>query len=132
MNQKTPRWIVVYLAVTGVMALLFSVMGYLKPDVQFGTWGALGATGALSLGGPLGLYLSRNIATAVVSGFAVMNRTAGVVGAALLLRTVTDLLDTVHALASGSGAAAASFAAVMAAIDLAALVVLRRASMAAV
>ncbi len=119
MNPTAPRWTTIYCAVTGAMALALSLLAYVKPDVQFGTWSALGASGALSLAGPLGLYIARNLATAAISALAFANKSAAVVGAVLTLRAVTDGLDALHALTGGAGMAGAGFAVVMFAIDIA-------------
>ena len=120
-NNKIPRWPKIYLGIVSVLALLFSAMGYFNPDMQFGTWEALGATGALSLSGPLGLYLSRNIATGLIGLFAIWRQSADMIIVALLLRLFTELFDFIHALVSGVGVDGIVFPGVMLIIDAAAL-----------
>jgi hypothetical protein len=93
MNSSMPKWITIYLWVVAVMALVFSVMGYIKPEIQFSTWQAFGQAGALSIIGPLGLYLARNIATVAVCVFALLKPGIAIFQAAFVLRAVTDLLD---------------------------------------
>ena len=124
MNSSTPKWIIVYLWIVTVMALIFSIMGYIKPDVQFGTWQAFGQVGALSIIGPLGLYLARNIATVAVCAFALFTPSIAVLQAAFILRGVTDMMDLVHN-AIGGNMPIAIFALVMFLIEVFALIKLR-------
>lgn len=124
-STKAPGWTRIYLGVTSALALMFSVLGYLKPGVQFATWPVLTTAGALSLAGPLGLYLSRNLATVVVGVWAVRDGGVAPLRAGLLLRAVTDGLDAVHQ-AIGGNPPGAGFAVVMCTIEVAALVSLSR------
>jgi hypothetical protein len=121
MNNKIPTWVLVYLGIAGVAALLFGAMGYLNPDMQFSGWEAFDAAGALSLAGPLGLYIARNIATGLVSLFAIWRRSKDMVIVALLLRLFTELFDTINALAGSAGIGGAALALVMLIIDAVAL-----------
>lgn len=120
-----PHWTKTYLTITAVMAFLFSVLAYVDPSKQFGTWTALSAAGATSLAGPLGVYIARNLATIVVTVFGVADGSRAAVSSALLLRAVSDGLDAVHNLI-GANPPGAAFASVMFLIDVAALVVVRR------
>jgi hypothetical protein len=120
-NNQTPKWITIYLWVTTAMATMFSLLAYFKPEIQFGTWETLKATGALSLAGPLGLYLSRNLATVAVGVFALTNKSVSAIKTLLILRVVTDGLDFAHNAIAGNMQGGA-FAAVMCAIEIFALV----------
>lgn len=113
-------WMKVYLGITSVMALAFSALAYVQPQAQFGAWEALGAAGALSLAGPLGLYIARNLATAAVGLFA-LRAGPTALSTALLLRAVTDGLDALHN-AVGGNYPGVGFAGVMCAVDVVALV----------
>lgn len=119
-TNSIPKWITVYLWVTAAMASAFSVLAYLKPDVQFAVWPALKAEGALSLAGPLGLYIARNLATVATTVFALLSGTVSAIRAALILRVVTDGMDCVHNAFAGN-MPGAGFAGVMLAIEVAAL-----------
>ncbi|MEQ8423750.1 MAG: hypothetical protein RIA63_03505 [Cyclobacteriaceae bacterium] len=103
-NQSTsiPKWINIYLWVTFAITLGASLAGYFKPDALLGTWEALPAAGALSLAGPLGLFLSRNMATAVVTLFGLLQKSASMIKIVLLLRIVSDGLDLVNNLIAGN------------------------------
>ena len=103
-NQSTsiPKWINIYLWVTFAITLGASLAGYFKPDALLGTWEALTAAGALSLAGPLGLFLSRNMATAVVTLFGLLQKSASMIKIVLLLRIVSDGLDLVNNLIAGN------------------------------
>ena len=118
--MQTPKWITVYLWVTTLMATMFSLLAYFKPDVQFSTWEAFSTSGALSLAGPLGLYVSRNLATVCVGLFALTNKSSEAIKALLILRLVTDGLDFAHNVLAGN-LAGGSFALVMGAIEAFAL-----------
>ena len=121
MKDKIPIWVLVYLGLIGVLALLFGAMGYFNPGGQFGSWEAFGAAGALSLTGPLGLYVARNIATGLVSLVAVWRRSKDMVILALLLRLFTELFDTINAFAGGAGVGGVAFPIVVLIIDAVAL-----------
>ena len=98
MTQTTivPKWIKIYLWLTFLITLGASLAGYFKPDALLGTWEALTAGGALSLAGPLGLFLSRNVGTAIVTAFALVKNNAAMIKIVLLLRIVSDGLDLVN------------------------------------
>lgn len=103
-NQSTsiPKWVNIYLWVTFAITLGASLAGYFKPDALLGTWEALPAAGALSLAGPLGLFVSRNMATAVVTLFGLLQKSASMIKIVLLLRIVSDGLDLVNNLIAGN------------------------------
>ena len=102
-NSTTiPKWVTIYLWVTFIITLGASLAGYFKPDALLGTWEALPAAGALSLAGPLGLFVSRNMATAVVTLFGLLQKNASMIKIDLLLRIVSDGLDLVNNLIAGN------------------------------
>ena len=101
-SATVPKWITIYLWITFLITLGASLAGYFKPDALLGTWEALPATGALSLAGPLGLFVSRNMATAVVTLFALVQRNSSMIKIVLLLRIVSDGLDLVNNLIAGN------------------------------
>lgn len=96
------KWITIYLWVTFFITLGASLTAYFKPDALLGTWEALPAPGALSLAGPLGLFVSRNMATAVVTLFALLQKNASMIKIVLLLRIISDGLDLVNNLIAGN------------------------------
>lgn len=98
--DTTPKWVKIYLWITAFITLSASMAGYFKPDALLGTWETLTAAGALSLAGPLGLFLSRNMATAVITVFALVKNNAAMIKIVLLLRIVSDGLDLVNNLAA--------------------------------
>lgn len=101
-TQIAPKWVTIYLWIATVMATMFSLLAYFKPDIQFGTWETLSAAGATSLAGPLGLYIARNLATAVSGFYALTQRSLPMMKILLILRLVTDGLDFVHNAAAGN------------------------------
>lgn len=101
-TSTTPKWIIIYLWITAFITLGASLTGYFKPDALLGTWEALPAAGALSLAGPLGLFVSRNLATAVVTIFALLRNNASMIKLVLLLRIVSDGLDLVNNIIAGN------------------------------
>lgn len=106
-STATPKWITIYLWITFVITLGASLSGYFMPEALLGTWEALPAAGALSLAGPLGLFLSRNVGTAVVTAFALVRNNVSMIMVVLLLRIVSDGLDLVNNLIAGNIAVAA-------------------------
>lgn len=118
-NQSTsmPKWIPIYLWVTAFITLGASLAAYFKPDALLGTWEALPAAGALSLGGPLGLFVSRNMGTAVVTIFGLIKKNASMIKIILLLRIVSDGLDLVNNLIA-SNMPVAIMGGVMCAIEI--------------
>lgn len=101
-STTTPKWITIYLWITAFITIGASLAGYFKPDALLGTWEALSAGGALSLAGPLGLFLSRNVGTAIVTVFALVKKNASMIKIVLLLRIVSDGLDLVNNLIAGN------------------------------
>ena len=118
-NDSTlvPKWITTYLWVTALITVGACTAGYFMPDALLGTWEALGAGGALSLAGPLGLFLSRNVGTVVVTIFGLLQNNASMIKLILLLRIVSDGLDCVHNLIA-SNLPIAIFGGVMCLIEI--------------
>jgi len=96
LQTRIQKWVIIYLWVATVMALMFSVLAYIKPDIQFGAWEAFSVTGALSLAGPVGLYISRNLATVFAGIYALTHKSVMTIKVLLILRLFTDGLDFVH------------------------------------
>jgi hypothetical protein len=101
-STTIPKWITIYLWFTFLITLGASLSAYFKPDALLGTWEALPAAGALSLAGPLGLFVSRNFGTAVVTAFALVKSNASMIKLVLLLRIVSDGLDCVNNIIAGN------------------------------
>lgn len=100
--KTIPKWITIYLWVTFIITLGASLTAYIKPAAMLGTWEALPAAGALSLAGPLGLFVSRNMATAVITIFALVQKNVDMIRLVLLLRIVSDGLDLVNNVIAGN------------------------------
>ncbi len=116
-THTVPKWIIIYLWVTFIITLGASLSGYFMPEGLLGTWEALKAPGALSLAGPLGLFVSRNMATAVVTLYGLIKKNASMIKIILILRIVSDGLDTVNNLIAGN-MPVAIMGAVMCAIEI--------------
>ncbi len=101
-STTTPKWITIYLWITAFITLGASLAGYFKPDALLATWPALDAPGALSLAGPLGLFVARNMATAAVTIYALLQKNVSMIKIVLLLRIVSDGLDLVNNLSAGN------------------------------
>lgn len=95
-TSTTPKWINIYLWLTLLITLGASLAGYFKPDALLGDWEAISAAGALSLAGPLGLFVSRNMATAVVTFYGLVSKNISMIKIILVLRIVSDGLDAVN------------------------------------
>ena len=101
-STSVPKWITIYIWITAFITLGASMAGYFMPDALLGSWEAISAGGALSLAGPLGLFVSRNFATAVVTIFALVQKNASMIKLVLLLRIVSDGLDLANNLIAGN------------------------------
>ena len=95
-TSSTPKWIIIYLWLTAIITIGACVAGYFMPDALLATWPALDAAGALSLAGPLGLFLSRNVATVVVTVFTLIKKNAAMIKIVLLLRIFSDGFDLIN------------------------------------
>jgi len=100
-STSVPKWVTIYLWITFLITLGASLAGYFSPEALLGTWEAISAKGALSLAGPLGLFVSRNMATAVVTLFGLIQKNASMIKLILLLRIVSDGLDFVNNMIAG-------------------------------
>ncbi len=97
-NESTnvPNWIVIYLWVTALITIGATASGYFMPDALLGTWEAKTAAGAFALSGPLGLFLSRNMATFVVTVFGLLQNNKSMIKIILVLRVISDGFDTIN------------------------------------
>lgn len=95
-TNSTPKWIIIYLWLTAVITVGACIAGYFMPDSLLATWPALKAVGALSLAGPLGLFLSRNVATAVVTVFSLVKKNSDMIKIVLILRIFSDGFDLIN------------------------------------
>lgn len=112
-----PKWVNIYAWVTVAITVGASAAGYLQPGALFGTWEALETAGALSFAGPVGLFLARNVGTAVLGIFALTRKNSSLIVAYLVLRIATDGMDCIHNLIADN-MPVAIMAAVMCAIDI--------------
>lgn len=100
MKSGIPTWIMIWCFLIAMLPLAFGVQGYIDPASHFGEEAT--ASGAALYAGPIGLYIARNMASAVVTLFAMSMRSAPMLIVALLLRAVTDVFDVVHNLIAGT------------------------------
>jgi hypothetical protein len=119
-THKTPKWITGYLWFTAALTALFCILSYVSPGMLLKDWPAFSAAGALSLAGPLGLYLARNVATFFVTVFSLTDKSIGALKALLILRLVSDTFDCIHNFIGGN-IPVAVFGLVMAIIEIFAL-----------
>ncbi|MEM6804311.1 MAG: hypothetical protein AAF696_23115 [Bacteroidota bacterium] len=115
-----PKWVTIYLWVTVAITLGASIAGYLAPDALFGGWEALSAGGALSLAGPVGLFISRNLGTAIVGIYSLTQKNTSMIKLYLILRVAEDGIDFIHNIIAGN-MQVAIMAIVMCAIEIFAL-----------
>lgn len=124
-RNAIPKWITIYLWITFLITLGASLSAYFKPDALLGGWEAFSAAGALSLAGPLGLFVSRNMATAVITLYGLVQKNASMIKIILLLRIVSDGLDFVNNIIAGN-MQVAIMGGVMCLIEVVAFVMLQR------
>lgn len=101
-DQSVPTWITVYLWFVSIISAVFALVIYTNPAAMWSNWEAAGATGAFSLAGPAGLFCARNLGTAVLGAYALLNKSRPMIEGFLVFRVVVDALDGVHALIEGN------------------------------
>jgi hypothetical protein len=99
MKRDIPTWILIWSFVIAMLPLSFSIQGYLDPVSHFPE--AAGA-GASIYGGPIGLYLARNLASVVITLFALARRSRSMLIIVLMLRAVTDIFDVINNAIAGT------------------------------
>ena len=97
--KKIPVWVSVIAGLFILAPITSSTMGYIDPTFQFSEFDA----DALPLAGPLGMYLSRKLATALVMAVALFKRETGMLTCAFLLVLFTYILDIINKLVGGGG-----------------------------
>jgi len=85
--------------IVALLPLGFGLQGYLDPGAHFPE--AL-TQGDAIYGGAIGLYIARNMASVVITLFALAKRSAHMLIIVLLLRAVTDLFDVINNSISGT------------------------------
>jgi hypothetical protein len=83
-EQPYPKWIYYYLCFVTVVSVVFAVIIYVNPAAMWGHWEAAGAAGAFSLVGPAGLFCARNLGTAAMGAYALINKSAPMIEALLI------------------------------------------------
>ncbi|MGX9354528.1 hypothetical protein ACS3SW_05035 [Roseobacteraceae bacterium S113] len=100
-DQPVPKWIYAYLWFVTFVSVVFAVTIYLNPGAIWGHWDAVDAPGALALTGPAGLFCARNLGTAAMGAYALLNKSRSMMESFLVFRIVVDFLDGTHALIGG-------------------------------
>lgn len=106
-NTAIPTWILSYVWFLAVIPLLFNVMLVYHPEWLFQALKAEPA--ALAMSGPVGSYFARNLATAIVTGYAGLTRSRDMLFTAFLLRFATDMSEMVNGLFNPPTADTSSF-----------------------
>ena len=88
MKTIIPKWIIVYLWFITTMTIVFTIVGYLMPDIYTSTGHNFGEGTDL-----LNMYLSRNIAIVALYLFALFYKRIIVFKAVFVLRGVIDILE---------------------------------------
>jgi hypothetical protein len=101
-EKSYPSWIYYYLWFVTCVSTVFAAVIYINPSAMWSHWEAATASGAFSLSGPTGLFCARNLGTAVMGAYALINRSKPMMEAFLLFRIVVDLLDGTHAFIGGN------------------------------
>ncbi len=96
--SAVPVWVLVIAGLFVLAPIAISVMGYMSPKKIFADMEA----SAFSLSGPMGMYLSRNIATPLIMIVALFRGDPNMLLSAFLLRLFTDVLDIVNTMAGGA------------------------------
>ena len=96
MNKKEniSKGILVWCWLLVLLPLGFSILGYIDPLERFSL--EVSQDNYIYLGGSIGLYLARNIASVIVTYYAIYCRSADMIIMACLLRIATDLFDVIN------------------------------------
>ena len=95
--KKIPYWVLGIAVMLALAPLALTIMGYM--DSSSGP-GVLPGDNPL-LAGTYGLFLSRNLATAVIMILAIVIRSPGMMFNAFMMRIFSDLFDIFNTLAGG-------------------------------
>ena len=95
--KKIPIWVLVIAGFLVLVPLVSVILQYIDPTFQFSGYDAA----ALSLAGPFGMYLSRKLATGLVTAFALFKREPRMLVCVFLLVLLTYILDIVNVLVGG-------------------------------
>ncbi|MBO6919657.1 MAG: hypothetical protein JJ858_14595 [Rhizobiaceae bacterium] len=101
-ERSYPMWIYYYLWFVTCVSTLLAIIIYIDPSAIWSHWEASTAVGAFSLSGPAGLFCARNLGTAVMGAYVLINKSKPMMEAFLLFRIVVDLLDGIHAAIGGN------------------------------
>ena len=97
MNPTIPKWIIIYAWFITIMTIVFTIVGFLMPDIH-----AISPDYTGEIDGPLRLYLSRNIGIVVLYLFALFSERFIVFKAVFILRAVIDLTDFFQEIMQGN------------------------------
>ncbi len=102
MTPKIPTWIMVWTFLMMLLPLGFSILGYVDPASHDHFSEEAVAEGAAMYGGPIGLYIARNMASFIVTALAWAKRSAPMIIVVSLLRASTDVFDVIHDTIAGT------------------------------
>jgi hypothetical protein len=100
MKATIPKWIIGWTVLIGLLPLAFTVIGYSNPAAIFGEEAV--APGISILSGPIGLWLARDMASVVITFYALYARSPQMIIMACLLRISTDAMDVINNLIAGT------------------------------
>ncbi|MEM9777338.1 MAG: hypothetical protein AAF902_22360 [Chloroflexota bacterium] len=95
--KNIPYWVLGIAVLMALAALALTIMGYMDPSTGPGVLPG----DSPSLAGTYGLFLSRNLATAVIMIIAIAMRSPGMMLNAFFMRVFSDVFDIVNTLAGG-------------------------------
>lgn len=101
LRRPYPLWIYAYLWFVTCVSVIFAVVVYANPAALWSHWQAASAPGAFDLAGPAGLFCARNLGTAAMGAYALLNKSKPMMESFLVFRIVVDALDGLHALSAG-------------------------------
>ncbi len=95
--KKIPYWVLGIAVLMALAPLALTIMGYMDPGSGPGVLPGDNP----SLAGTYGLFLSRNLATAVIMILAIAVRSPGMMFNAFMMRIFSDGFDIINTLAGG-------------------------------
>ena len=100
METTIPKWILAWTVIIGLIPLAFTVVGYVSPETIFGEEAT--SSREIMLSGPIGLWLARDMASVVITFYALYARSAAMIIMACLLRIFTDVGDVLNNMIAGT------------------------------
>lgn len=101
-TYSIPRWMTGYLVTEALLVAIFTYFAYATPGILFTSWPVTCSANALTLAGPIGLYLARSMATVVTTLLAIAKKSIVTYMLAFTLYAIANGINFVHYMINGN------------------------------